>query len=188
MVLVHLHQLWLPMILSAVIVFLASSLVHMVLTYHRSDYGKIPNEDAVGAAIRSGNVAPGQYLIPHMPMSEMRTPAGVEKFKQGPVGILILRQPGDPGFGKGLAQWFVFSLWVGLFVAYVTGRTLGPGVGYLPVFRIAGTVAFLAYAGGQPIESIWRGQPWRVTIKAMVDGLLYGLLTAGVFGWLWPKM
>ena len=188
MVLVHLHQLWLPMLLSAVIVFLASSLVHMLLTYHRSDYRKLPNEDAVSAAIRSGNATPGQYLIPHMPMSEMRSPAGIEKYKKGPVGFLILLPSGAPGMNKSLIQWFAYSLVVGLFVAYVTGRTLAPGVGYLPVFRVAGTVAFLAYAGGQPIDSIWRGQPWSVTLKASFDGLLYALLTAGTFGWLWPKV
>ena len=187
MVLVHLHQLWLPMLLSAVIVFVASSLVHMVLTYHRSDYAKLPNEDAVGAALRSGNAAPGQYLIPHMSMAEMRSPEGIEKFKKGPVGMVILRQAGSPGMGKNLIQWFVYSLAVGLFVAYVTGRTVAPGAAYLAVFRVAGAVAFLAYAGGAPIDSIWRGQPWSVTVKAMFDGLVYALLTAGTFGWLWPK-
>lgn len=185
---VAIPALVLPMLLSAVIVFVASSLLHMVLTYHRSDYGKIPNEDAVSAAIRSGNAAPGQYLIPHMSMAEMRSPEGIEKFKKGPVGMLILRASGVPGMGKYLVQWFVYSLVVGLFVAYVTSRTLNAGAGYLPVFRVAGTVAWLAYAGGAPIESIWRGQPWRVTVKAMFDGLLYALLTAGTFGWLWPKM
>ena len=185
---VSIASLLLPILLSAVIVFVASSLIHMVLTYHRSDYGKIPNEDAVSAAIRAGNAAAGQYMFPHMSMSDMRSPAGIEKFKKGPVGILILRASGAPGMGKNLAQWFVYSLAVGLFVAYVTGRTLGPGLGYLPVFRVAGSVAFLAYAGGQPIESIWRGQPWSVTVKAIFDGLFYALLTAGTFGWLWPKM
>lgn len=185
---VAITALWLPILLSAVIVFVASSLVHMVMTYHRSDYHKLPNEDAVGAAIRSGNAAPGQYLIPHMSMQEMRSPEGIEKFKKGPVGIVILRQSGTPGMGKGLIQWFVYSLVIGLFVAYLTGRTLGPAVGYLPVFRVAGTAAFLAYAGGQGIEYIWRSQPLSVTIKAVVDGLLYALLTAGTFGWLWPKM
>lgn len=185
---VAIPALVLPMLLSAVIVFVASSLLHMVLTYHRSDYGKIANEDAVAAAIRSGNAAPGQYLIPHMSMAEMRSPEGIEKFKKGPVGMLILRASGAPGMGKYLVQWFVYSLVVGLFVAYVTSRTLNAGAGYLPVFRVAGTVAWLAYAGGAPIESIWRGQPWSVTVKAIVDGLLYALLTAGTFGWLWPKM
>ena len=185
---VAISALVLPILLSAVIVFVASSLVHMVLTYHRSDYGKLPNEDAVGAALRAGNAAPGSYLIPHMSMAEMRSPEGIEKFKKGPVGMLILRPSGAPGMGKNLVQWFVFTVVVGVFVAYVTSRTLAAGVGYLPVFRVAGTVAWLAYAGGAPIDSIWRGQPWSVTVKAIFDGLLYALLTAGAFGWLWPKM
>jgi Flp pilus assembly protein TadB len=188
MVLVHLHQLWLPMILSAVIVFVASSLVHMVLTYHRSDYQKLPNEDAVSAAIRTGNAGAGLYMFPHMSMADMRSPEGVEKFKKGPVGFLTLRRSGAPGMGKNLVQWFIYSMFVGLLVAYVAGRTVAPGAGYLPVFRIGGTVAFLAYAGGAPIDSIWRGQPWSVTFKAIFDGLLYACLTAGTFGWLWPKM
>lgn len=185
---VAIPALVLPILLSAVIVFVASSLVHMVFTYHRSDYGKIPNEDAVAAAIRSGNVAPGQYLFPHMSMADMRSPAGIEKFTKGPVGMLIVRASGAPGMGKNLVQWFVFSVVVGVFVAYVASRTVAPGAGYLPVFRVAGTVAWLAYAGGAPIDSIWRGQPWSVTVKAIFDGLLYALLTAGTFGWLWPKM
>lgn len=185
---VGISALLLPILLSAVIVFVASSLLHMVLTYHRSDYGKLPNEDAVGAAIRSGNPAPGQYLIPHMSMTEMRSPEGIAKFKQGPVAMIFLRQSGAPGMGKNLIQWFVYSLVVGVFVAYVTGRTVAPGADYLRVFRVAGTAAFLAYAGGQPIDSIWRGQTWSATVKGVFDGLVYALLTAGTFGWLWPKM
>lgn len=185
---VAISALWLPILLSAVIVFVASSLLHMVLTYHRSDYQKLPNEDAVGAAIRAGNAAPGQYLIPHMSMNDMRSPEGIEKFKKGPVGMLFLRQSGAPAMGKNLVQWFVYSIVIGVFVAYVTGRTLGAGTAYLSVFRVAGTVAFLAYAAGAPIDSIWRGQTWSATVKAMIDGLVYALLTAGTFGWLWPKM
>jgi Flp pilus assembly protein TadB len=185
---VGISALLLPILLSAVIVFVASSLLHMVLTYHRSDYQKLPNEDAVGAAIRAGNAAPGQYLLPHMSMTEMRSPEGVEKFKKGPVAMLFLRQSGAPGMGKNLVQWFVYSVVIGVFVAYVTGRTLGAGAAYLAVFRVAGTVAFLAYAAGAPIDSIWRGQTWSATVKAIVDGLVYALLTAGTFGWLWPKL
>src|SRR5690349_19696141 len=124
---VGISALLLPILLSAVIVFVASSLLHIVLTYHRSDYQKLPNEDAVGAAIRAGNAAPGQYLIPHMSMTEMRSAEGIEKFKKGPVAMLFVRQSGAPGMGKNLVQWFVYSVVIGVFVAYVTGRTLGAG-------------------------------------------------------------
>jgi Flp pilus assembly protein TadB len=185
---VAISTLWLPIVLSAVIVFVASALIHMVLTYHRTDYQKLPNEDRLLAAIRAENVAPGEYIFPHASSpKEMGTPEMIEKFKKGPMGFLTLRPGGAPAMGKPLAQWFVFCLVAGLFAAYLAGRTLGPGVGYLPVFRVVGAVTFLAYAGAQPIASIWRGQEWGLTLKQCIDGLLYACLTAGTFGWLWPK-
>jgi hypothetical protein len=104
------------------------------------------------------------------------------------VGFLTLVPSGRPMMPKFFGQWFAYCVVVGVFAAYVASRTLAPGAGYLPVFRIVGTVTFLAYSGAQPIWSIWRGQRWGVTLKASFDGLLFGLLTAGTFGWLWPKM
>jgi len=185
---VAISALWLPIVLSAVLVFVASSVVHMVLTYHRSDYAKLPNEEKLRGAIRAESVPAGEYLFPHMTMQEMRSPEGAEKFKKGPVGMLTLRPSGPMTMGKPFVQWFVFSVVVGVFAAYVAGRKLSAGTPYLPVFRVVGTVAFLTYAGGAPIASIWRGQSWSTTLKHSFDGLLYGLLTAGTFGWLWPKM
>ena len=88
--------------------------------------------------------------------------------------------------GKSLVLWFVYCLVLGVFVAYITGRTLGPGAGYLAVFRVAGATGFLGYSLGNLHESIWKGQYWSTTIKFMIDGLIYALLTAGIFGWLWP--
>ena len=51
---------------------------------------------------------------------------------------------------------------------------------------ITGTTGFLAYGLGAPLESIWKGQKWGTSLRFLIDGLVYGLLTAGVFGWLWP--
>ncbi len=186
---VAIPALWLPILLSAVIVFIASSLVHMVFTYHRTDYAKLPNEDQVLNGLRSANLPPGEYLFPHAGSpAAMKSPEIQEKFQKGPVGFLTLVPSGRPMMPKFFGQWFAYCLIVGVFAAYVAGRTLTPGAGYLPVFRIVGTVTFLAYSGAQPIWSIWRGQRWGVTLKACFDGLLFGLLTAGTFGWLWPKM
>ena len=42
--------LWLPIVVSAVLIFFASFVLHMVLTYHWSDYRRLPDEKAVGAA------------------------------------------------------------------------------------------------------------------------------------------
>jgi hypothetical protein len=35
--------------------------------------------------------------------------------------------------------------------------------------------------------SIWYSRAWINTIKSTIDGLIYALLTAGTFGWLWPR-
>lgn len=177
--------LWLPILLSAVVVFIASSVMHMLLTYHRKDFSQLPNEDRVLDAMRGAPA--GQYMFPYSTsMKEMSTPAMVEKFKRGPVGMLQLRKTGMPSMGPFLVQWFVFSLVVSLFVAYVCSRTLMAGVDYLGVFRVAGVVAFLGYAGPEATRSIWGGQPWGATLRNYFDGLVYALATAGVFAALWP--
>lgn len=117
----------------------------------------------------------------------MNTPAMKEKFTRGPVGIITLFQSGPPAMGKFMGLWFVFCLLVSFLDAYLTGHTVAAGARYLAVFRVAGTAGFMAYGVGPLVNSIWKGQPWGMTIKEVVDGLIYGLLTAGVFGWLWPR-
>lgn len=185
---VHLGSLWLPILLSAVLVFITSSIVHMVLKYHHRDYTKLPNEDAVRAAIRSGNPPPAQYIIPYCSSpKEMQTPEMTKKYTEGPVAVVNLIRPGVPAMGKNLTQWSVFILIVSLLIAYVAAHCIPPGARYLHVFRIVGAVGFLAYAAGQFPAAIWMGKPWKVAWKEAFDGLLYGLVTAGTFGWLWPR-
>lgn len=180
-------SLWLPILLSAVIVFIASAVIHMGLRYHWGDYRKAPGEDTVREAIRKAGVGPGNYNIPHSDTpKQMQSEAMIGKFKEGPVAFLLVLPSGAPAMGKNLAQWFLYTLVAGIFTAYVAGRTLAPGADYLQVFRIAGTVAFLIHAGAEPLSSIWKGVRWSTTIKFVLDGLIYGLLTGGVFGWLWP--
>ena len=185
---VYLTALWLPIVLSAVAAFSASSILHMVLKYHRTDYNVMPGEENVMAAMRSENVAPGHYYLPHcVDMKEMGNPEVKARFEKGPVAFVTVLPSGLPSMGKPLVSWFVFCLAIGVFVAYLAGRTLGPATDYLTVFRIAGTTAFLGYAGSAATESIWKGQPWSTSFKHMFDGLIYALLTDGVFGWLWPS-
>jgi len=179
--------LWLPILLAAVVVFIASSIMHMVLPYHKSDYKKLPDEEKVLAVLRSAGLARGQYVFPFCTHQEMKSPEAQEKYKTGPVGFMVVRPSGVVQLGKFLGMWFLFCVVVGVFVAYLTGHTVKPGANYLQVFRVAGTAAFLAYGLGNLANGIWKGQPWGVTIKEVVDGLVYGLLTAGVFGWLWPR-
>ena len=184
---VTLSALWLPILLSAVFVFIASSIMHMVLPYHRSDYSRLPDEDKVLAALRAASVQRGLYVFPHCTHKDMKSPAVIEKQKQGPVGFMTIVPSGPPAMPKFLIQWFVFCLVIGFFVAYLTGHTVAFGANYRAVFRVAGTAAFLAYGLGNLSNGIWKGQKWSTTFKEVFDGLVYGLLTAGTFGWLWPR-
>ena len=181
--------LWLPILLAAVLVFVASSIIHMVLGYHRNDFSGIEGEDAVMDALRPANLAPGDYFLPHAGSPEvMRSEAYEAKLKKGPVAFITVADPSAfSGMGRNLAQWFVYCVVVGVIVAYVAGRTLGPGAEYLTVFRLAGTVTFCCYALALPLNSIWYHRKWSTTLKSMFDGLIYGVLTAGTFGWLWPE-
>jgi len=184
---VSLIALWLPIFLSAVIVFIASSIMHMFLPYHRSDYRKLPDEDQVLASLRTAGLTRGLYHFPFCSHKDMKSAAMIEKFKQGPVGMLTVFPNGPPVMPKFLGMWFVYCLIISLFVAYLTGHTVAPGARYPAVFCVAGTAAFLAYGVGQLSNGIWKGQPWGMTLKEVIDGLVYSLLTAGTFAWLWPR-
>jgi hypothetical protein len=184
---VTLTALWLPILLSAVIVFVASSVIHMMLPFHRADVRKLADEDAILDALRKAGVAPGQYMFPCAANpKEMSTPEMQERFRKGPVGILHVMPSGPPMMPKHLAQWFVFCLAVGVFAAYLAGRSFGPGAEYLTVFRHAGAVSFLGYVAAHATDPIWKGGSWAVAFRHGIDGLVYSLLTAGVFAWLWP--
>lgn len=70
----ELASLWLPILLSALFVFVASSVIHMVLPIHRGDYRKLPQEDRVLDGLRDV-VPPGQYMFPCPDsMKDMGTP------------------------------------------------------------------------------------------------------------------
>jgi hypothetical protein len=182
-----LSALWLPIVLSAVFVFIASSIMHMVLPYHRSDYQTLPDEEKVLTAMRSAGLKRGLYVFPFTTHKDMKSPAVIERYKQGPVGMMTIAPNGPPVMPKFLGQWFGYCLLVGFFVAYLTAHTVAQGAHYPVVFRVVGTAAFLAYGLGTISNSIWKGQTWSMTIKEAIDGLVYALLTAGTFGWLWPR-
>jgi len=185
---VFLSALWLPIILSAVLVFIVSSIIHMVLQTHKNEYKKLPGEESIMTAMRQEGVTPGQYAIPcASSMKEMGSPEMLQKYNQGPVAYMTILPSGPPAMAKGLVLWFLYSVLISVFVAYIASRTLGTGPEYLTVFRITGTVAVLAYATTYFPDSIWKGAPWSTTFKHIVDGIVYGLLTAGVFSWLWPS-
>ena len=185
---VELSSLWLPILLSAVIVFIVSSIIHMASPWHKGDYPKLANEDKVMDALRPLALPPGDYMVPRPANREdMRSPEFVEKMKKGPVLMMTVFPGGQTGMVKNLVGWFIYAVVVGIFAGYVAGRALPVGTEYLHVFRFAGVTAFLGYSLALWQMSIWYRRSWNITIKATVDGLIYALLTAGVFGWLWPQ-
>jgi hypothetical protein len=185
---IGLHSLWLPILLSSAGVFVISSLIHMVLPWHKGDYPKLPDEDRFREALRPLNLPPGDYMVPR-PASreEMGSPAFAEKMKQGPVMVLTVMRPGPVAIGKNLVQWFLYCVVVSVLAGYVTGRALPFGASYRRVFRFAGATSFIAYSIALWQMCIWYGRDWRVTLKSNVDGFIYALVTAGMFGWLWPR-
>jgi hypothetical protein len=185
---VSVMSLWLPILLAAVIVFVVSSIIHMVLPYHRKDFGKVPAEDDVMDALRKFDIPPGEYVIPCAGSpKEMGTPEFIEKTTKGPVAFMTVMPSGRQSMGGSLVQWFVYCIVVGIFAAYIAGRALEPGAHYLAVFRFAGCTAFVGYALALLQNSIWYKRSWSTTLKSAFDGLVYALLTAGTFGWLWPN-
>ena len=182
------HALWMPIVLSSVIVFIVSSVIHMASPWHKNDYPQLPNQDAIMDALRPFKMAPGDYMLPRpSSMAEMKTPAFIEKVNKGPKVVMTVMQPGMTGMGKNLAGWFVYLLAVNTFAAYVAGRALPVGAGYLHVFRFVGTTAFLGFSLALWQLTIWYSRSMSITVKSTIDGLIYALLAAGTFGWLRPR-
>ena len=183
-----LASLWLPILLSAVAVFIVSSVVHMVLPHHRTDFGKLPAEDETMRALAQGQTAPGTYMFPYAgSMAAMKDPAWVEKRTRGPAGIVTIMPPGVPRMSKNLIQWFIYSIVVSLFAAYIASRAQPPGAPSGGVLRFAAATAFFCYGVGIAHESVWFSRRWSVTFKYLFDALLYAFATGFVFVWLWPK-
>jgi hypothetical protein len=185
---VEVFSLWMPILLSAVLVFFASFLIHMVAwPWHKNDVMTAPNESRLADAMRPFALPPGDYMMPRpADMAEMKSAAFQEKLNKGPVMIFTVMPNGPFTMTQNLIQWFIYCVLVGLLAGYVAGQALAPGAGYAQVFRVVAGVAFAAYALGLWQMSIWYKRGWPTTIRYTLDGLLYALLTAGTFGWLWP--
>lgn len=180
--------LWLPIILSPVIVFIVSSIIHMATPWHKNDYAKVSNEDQLMDAMRPLDIPPGDYMVPRpSDMAEMRKPEFIEKMNRGPVLVVTVMPNGPMSIANSLVLWFLYSAVVGVFAAYVAGRALPPGADYLRVFQLVGVTTFIGYSFALWQMSIWYSRAWSTTIKSTIDGLIYALLTAGTFGWLWPR-
>jgi hypothetical protein len=183
-----LTALWLPILVSAVGVYAASSLIHMVFKWHHADYKKFPNEDDVRAAIRAGNTqGGGEYMLPYCASpKDAGLPEMQKKFQEGPIGLLIIGPPGVvPGMGKPLILWFAFNLVTAAIIGYVAYKALLTPYTFGQVARLTGGLAFLAYATGGIQYGIWMGKPWKSVAKDVLDAAIYATITAVAFAMLW---
>ncbi len=182
-------DLWLPILVTAVFVFIASSVIWMATPIHKGDYTVPPDEDGIVRVLRERSFKPGQYYIPWCSGANMKDPAFLERMKTGPWAMMYVMS-GPPSFGKSLGLWFVSQIFIASLVAYVAGTALPTAaeneVTYLRAFQIAGGTALCAHAACWMENSIWRGLPWRISFVKLIDGTIYTCITAGVFGWLWP--
>ena len=180
-------SLGLAILVAAALVWIASALIWTVLPWHKGEYAGLPDESAALAALKTQDLQPGLYSFPHATSpNDFKDEATRLKFEEGPVGYLTVVPKGVPAMGKNMVLSFVFYVLVGVVVAYVASRTLSPGAEYMTVFRLTATVTWLAHGTAAIQEAIWFGRPWSSIARSLLDALIYGLLTGGVFGWLWP--
>lgn len=186
---VSLMQLWLPILLGGFFAWLASSIIHMVLKYHNHDYKELANEDEVMAAIRNSSPPPALYTMPYcIDMNQMGEESMQKKFSDGPVAMLSVFPNGMPPMGKLLTQQILFFIIGCILLAYVSCLALPAGADYMQVFRFVAAAGFFGWGWGLIPFSIWYGHPWMNTARFLLDALIYALVVAGTFAWLWPDL
>jgi len=120
--------LWLPILVSAVLVFIASSIIHMAPLWHRNELPAPPDGDRLQDALRPFGLKPGEYMLPRpQSMKDCNTPEFVEKLTRGPVFIMTVIPNGPMSMSRPLVQWFVFIVAVSVLTAYLAGATLPAG-------------------------------------------------------------
>lgn len=180
--------LWLAILLSSVLVFLASSVIHMASPWHKSDYPRSPRESEILDALRPLAIPPGDYFMPRpASMADMKSPAFIETANRGPVVLMTVFPNGIAPMGGTFVKWFVYLLVVSAVAAYVAATALPPATPGGPVFRIVFATAFAGYALALWQLSIWYRRNLAITAKSTVDAVIYAAITGAVFVWLWPK-
>ena len=180
-----LAELWLPIVVSGVAVFFMSALNWTALPTHKTEFSGFANDDDVSDALRVSAKTPGRYVTPNLLGGAGNTPEGKAKLERGPLAYVTIAQPGVPSMGRMMGQSLASSILIAAFVGYIAAHTLAADAPYLHVFRITGTVTFMAYAFGTVSESIWFARPWKSQLLNAFDSLLYAGIIGGVFGWLW---
>jgi hypothetical protein len=184
---ISLMQLWLPIVLGGIFCWIASAMIHIFIKYHNADYKKLSNEEQVSDAIRQGDPKPGLYHMPFCTdMKEMNNQSMQDKFKQGPIALISVFENGMPPMGKLLAQQLAFFLGGCILIAYVATLAITASADLMVVFRFTMVISFITFGYGLIPNSIWLGQPWSNCLRYLLDALIYAVIIAATFAWLWP--
>lgn len=187
MVHVALSEIWLPILIASVVVFFASSIMWMLLPHHHKDIQFLEDkESGYIDAVKSLGIAPGLYMYPGCDHSDMKSDEVKGRWNAGPWGVLTV-YPGKPNFAMNLIKTFIAFLVITVFVGYITGIGIAPGADYLHVFRVAGATAVLGHCMGGLCGAFFMGKPTRFIITDFIDGVVYALITAGIFASMWPS-
>ncbi|GAA4354171.1 hypothetical protein [Kangiella marina] len=185
---VSIIELWLPILLSGLFAWIASALIHMVIKYHNTDYKKLNDEDGISNAIEQSGDKPGFYTLPHCAdFNEMNDPAVQARFKKGPIAIVTVMNNGLPPMGKLLIQQFLFFVIGSLLVAVIGCLTLSKSAVAVDIFQVLFVAGFMCFGWASIPYSIWFGHPWLVTVKYLVDAVIYSAVIAATYTWLWPS-
>lgn len=180
-------SLLLPIVISAVAVFMLTMIIHMT-PWHKGDYRKLPDEDGVMQALRSFNIPPNDYAVPHPGSTEyMTSPEFEAKQEAGPVMFVTVIPSGPWNMGKIVGLWFLFAVVVSASVACFVGTIVPRGGDRHAVFHHVAVITLLTYAMGAVPLSIWYSRKWSTTFRNALDSLLFALVTAWIFSMMWPK-
>ena len=178
--------LWLPILLSAAVVWIVSAVVWMALPHHKQDFIGLPDEDGFSDFIRKSGIKPGNYVFPDFRGREaMKSEKITKALEEGPVGHLsVWRTPVTMG-GKMVATFIVYLV-VSTLIAYLAAVALPKAADFAKVFQVVGTAGILAYCFAFIPNNIWFGTHPRTIIASIIDGIFYGAITGAIFAWRWP--
>lgn len=179
-----LTELWVPILISTVVLFVLSFTAWVILPHHFNDYQRLPNEQQFMDAIGPMNLPSGNYMFPYADSkADQGTPEFAEKYKAGPRGTIQIFEM--PNMGVNMAKTIVFFLVTTVVIAYVTYAACPPKAAsqFLEVFRIAGTIGILVHASSGILNGIWFK---RKMITDSIDGVVYGLVLGLIFAIFWP--
>ncbi len=182
-----LTALWLPIILTAIVLFFASFIAWTILPHHESDFKKLDQEDQLMEFVRGLNAPAGNYMFPFMSHADQKDSEKIEKYKTGPRGTLVMWD--YPNMGRNLGLTFLYFLVIAVVTAYIAwsalGGALAADIRFMKAFQITGAIGVLVFASSGTLNSVWFR---RRVLTDVIDGIVYGVIMGLLFGFLWPAL